>query len=77
MENDKILPNITFRLQMRANIEKEKNNQYNVNTNSDIEKSKKEQRRVKNMFLPVNLESLVGVHTHTHTHTQVVLKEKV
>jgi len=23
---------------------------------------------VKNMFLPVNLESLVGVHTHTHTH---------
>ena len=62
---------------MKANIEKEKNNQYNVNTNSDIEKSKKEQRRVKNMFLPVNLESLVGVHTHTHTHTQVVLKEKV
>ena len=60
---------------MKANIEKEKNNQYNVNTNSDIEKCKKEQRRVKNMFLPVNLESLVGVHTHTHT--QVVLKEKV
>ena len=27
------------------------------------------------MFLPVNLESLVGVHTHTHTHTSSVKRK--